>query len=170
MVWHWRSLVFRVLKSLIARKFPDVKWITTKQLEQWLADSSKPQPIVLDARNQAEYAVSHLNNAVWIDPHHPNLEAMGDKPPPRANAPVATDIPIVVYCSVGYRSAAVAHKLEQAGFSQAYNLEGSIFQWANEGRQLYQNHHPTSLVHPYNPRWGRLLKSQHRADVSRQVT
>lgn len=157
MVWRWRSLVFLVLQNLIARKFPDVKWITTRQLAQWLADSNKPQPIVLDARNQAEYAVSHLNNAIQIDPHYPNLEAI---------APVAADTPIVVYCSIGYRSAAVAQKLEQAGFSQVYNLEGSIFQWANEERQLYQNHRPTSLVHPYNARWGRLLKSQHRADVS----
>lgn len=152
-----RSLVFRFLKSLLSRKFSSVKWITTNELAQWLADPAKPQPLVLDARTEAEYGVSHLQTARRIDPAQPDL----------AGNALSADTPIVIYCSVGYRSARIVQQLEQAGFTHAYNLEGSIFQWANEGRPLYAGDRPTSLVHPYNSRWGKLLKSQYRANKSK---
>jgi len=154
---NWQSLAFRIIKRLISRKFPSVEWVTIKDLAQWLNDPTKPQPILLDARTQPEYELSHLPQAKHIDPYHPNLEAIA--------ASFSKDIPIVVYCSVGYRSARVAQKLEQAGFDRVYNLEGSIFQWANEGRSIYQNGYLTTLVHPYDALWGKLLKPQHRAPL-----
>jgi rhodanese-related sulfurtransferase len=150
--WKWRSLAFRLIKSLISHKFPSVKWLTTRQLAQWLADPLKPQPILLDARSEAEYLLSHLKQAERIDPYHPNVEALSG----------SKDAPIVVYCSVGYRSASVAEQLGKGGFSHVYNLEGSIFQWANEDRPIFKNTNPAKLVHPYNTRWGRLLKPEHR--------
>lgn len=158
MILTWRSLAFRIIKRLVSRKFPSVKWLTTKQLTQWLADTGKLQPILLDARTEAEYELSHLQQAERIDPYHPNLEAIA----------CSKDMPIVVYCSVGYRSARVADQLGQAGFSHVYNLEGSIFQWANEGHPIYQNECPTTLVAPYNQRWGQLLKPQYRAKTDFQ--
>lgn len=155
MFWHWRSLAFTILKHLISRKFPTVKWLTTQDLAQWLVDPATPQPVVLDARTEAEYTLSHLRQAQRIDPDHPQLEDIAD----------VKDTPIVVYCSVGYRSARIADKLEQAGFSHVFNLEGSIFKWANENRPIFASDRPTNLVHPYNPNWGRLLKPQHRAQM-----
>lgn len=149
----WRSLAFSIIKRLINRKFPAVKSLTTNELAQWLQDGNKPQPILLDTRSEAEYELSHLPQAKRIDPYHPIETHAFPK-----------DIPIVVYCSVGYRSARIAQQLEQKGFSQVYNLEGSIFQWANEGRPIFQNHSPTQLVHPYNTQWGKLLKPQYRGN------
>lgn len=154
---NWRSLAFRIIKRLISRKFPSIAWLTIKDLAQWLNDPTKPQLILLDARTQPEYELSHLPQAKRIDPYHPNLEAIA--------ASFSKDMPMVVYCSVGYRSARVAQKLEQAGFDRVYNLEGSIFQWANEGRSIYQNGYPAALVHPYDALWGKLLKPQHRAPL-----
>lgn len=55
-----RSLAFKIIKRLTSRKFPIVEWITTKELAGWLEDPLKPQPIILDARTEAEYVVSHL--------------------------------------------------------------------------------------------------------------
>lgn len=147
---NWRSLVFHVLKRLISAQFPRIQWVTSEELAQWLNHPEKPQPMLLDARSEAEYNVSHLQEAQRIDPETFNLAAFTE---------VSKDKAIVVYCSVGYRSAAVAQKLAEAGFSRVYNLEGSIFQWANEGRPLFQNRHLTTLVHPYNSLWGNLLKS-----------
>lgn len=152
-----RILALSIIKRLITRKFPTVEWITTEELARWLEESLKPQPVVLDARTEAEYAVSHLQAAKRIDPHNPDLAA---------SAEVSKDTPIVVYCSVGYRSARIAERLGQAGFSRVYNIEGSIFQWANEGRPVFKDGHPTMLVHPYNKLWGTLLKSRHRAQVA----
>jgi rhodanese-related sulfurtransferase len=150
-----RSLAFKIIKYLINRKYPTVALLTTKELAQWLNAQSKPQPILLDARSEAEYQLSHLQQAERIDPYHPNLEAIT----------ISKDMPIVVYCSVGYRSARIAQQLQQAGFSHVYNLEGSIFQWANEKRPVYKNDCPTTLVHPYDKLWGQLLNPRFRALV-----
>jgi rhodanese-related sulfurtransferase len=65
---------------------------------------------------------------------------------------------MVVYCSIGYRSARLVEKLREGGFSEAKNLEGSIFQWANEGRPVVQNGEVVEEVHPYNKTWGLLLE------------
>lgn len=111
-----RSLALSIIKRLTTRKFPTVSWLTTEEFARWLEDPVKPQPIVLDARSEAEYAVSHLKEAERIDPYQPDLGAFASK-----------DTPIVVYCSVGYRSARIAERLGKAGFSRIYNLEGSIF-------------------------------------------
>ena len=156
MIFCWRSLTFNLLKLLITRQFPNVESITPQALAQWLEDASKIQPILLDARSEAEYEVSHLWHARRIDPDSPDLSAIAD---------VSFETPIVVYCSVGYRSAAVASRLLQEGFSRVYNLEGSIFQWVNEGKAVYKGEQITTVLHPYNWLWGKLLKLQYRGKI-----
>jgi len=150
----WRSLAFWILKPLIRRKFPTVEWLTTQELAQW-QNSQKPQPILLDARNAAEYQVSHLQQAQHINPKQPELSALPSQ-----------ETPIVVYCSVGYRSAKIAAKLTKAGYKHVYNLKGSIFQWVNEGRPVFQGNNQTTHVHPYDRLWGQLLKSKYRAKLN----
>ena len=54
----------------------------------------------------------------------------------------ARDTPIVVYCSVGYRSARVARWLGRQGFTNVRNLDGSLFAWANEGRPMEADGRP----------------------------
>ena len=149
-----RSLIFFIVKRLIQRQFPTVKWLNTQQLVGWLRDRTQPQPLLLDARTEAEYQVSHLPQAQRIDPYHPNLKEIA----------VERDVPVVVYCSVGYRSARIAQQLEQFGFTNVYNLEGSIFQWVNEGNPVFQGDRSTVSVHPYNAKWGRLLKAKYRSE------
>lgn len=148
-----QSLTFNFLKLLIRFQFPTVEEIDCNQLAQLLSDSAKPRPLLLDARSQAEYAVSHIETAVRIDPLTEDLAAVA----------IFQDRPIVVYCAVGYRSAKLAQKLEEGGMKCIYNLSGGIFQWANEDRTIFQNGHPTQLVHPYNAIWGKLLKAIYHA-------
>lgn len=153
---NWRSLAFAILKRLIRRKYPTVQSLTTQELAQW-HKSQQPQPILLDARNAAEYELSHLQQARHIDPQQPDLSAL----------PQSLETPIVVYCSVGYRSAKIATKLTEAGYTHVYNLEGSIFQWVNEGRLVFQDdNNVTTQVHPYDRRWGQLLKPKYRAKLT----
>lgn len=149
-----RSLSFTLLNRLIQQKFPAVRSLSTAELAQWLA--APVQPILLDAREEAEFAVSHLKSARRIDPKHPDWQPLTK----------FKTTPIVVYCSVGYRSARVAEQLQQAGFSQVLNLKGSIFQWANEGRSLFRQGQPTQQVHPYNSLWGLLLHPCYRGGGS----
>lgn len=148
-----RPLAFEGIRRLTARKFPEVKWIDRPELARWMADSTRPPPVVLDARTADEYAVSHLAGALRIDPYRPLLRPLRG---------MGKDTAIVVYCSVGYRSARVADWLARHGYSRVYNLDGSLFQWANEGRPIFRDGRPTTEVHPYDPNWGLLLESSYR--------
>ena len=71
---------------------------------------------------------------------------------------VSSDQRIVLYCSVGHRSSELAQFLMKKGYTEVYNLEGSIFAWANEGRPVYRGNERVKVVHPYDRTWGRLLK------------
>lgn len=149
-----QSLTFKFLKLLIRLKFPNVEEITSKEFAQLLLDSGKLRPLVLDARSQTEYAVSHIETATQIDPLIPDLAVLST---------VAKNNPIIVYCSVGYRSAKLAQQLNETGMKCIYNLSGGIFQWANEGRLIFRHNQPTQVVHPYNAIWGKLLKVRYHA-------
>jgi 3-mercaptopyruvate sulfurtransferase SseA len=84
-----------------------------------------------------------------------------------ASAGMAKETPVVTYCALGYRSGALATKLQAAGFTSVSNLEGSIFQWANEHRPLVQGDTPVTTVHPYSSLWGRLLIDDARAPLEK---
>ena len=131
----------------IARAFPAVEFISTENLlaEQQLS----VKPTIIDVRLPEEYNVSHI-------PEAHNLQ--------RAEA-IATAFPdyaetIVVYCSVGYRSAAVAEELASLGYQNVKNLKHSIFEWAECGYDLENAAGVASRVHPYNRAWGALLSKE----------
>ncbi len=143
------------LKREIRERYPSVSQVSTDELARWLADVREDarEPIVLlDARANEEFLVSHLAGA----------ELAGDEDAvAKALEHVPQDRRIVVYCSVGYRSSALAESLARDGFSDVHNLEGSIFEWANEGRPLVRDGAPTHGVHPYDEDWGKLLEREH---------
>ncbi len=163
MLWIGQSIAFNGLKKFIRLRFPHVQRITTVEFAQILMDAMQSQPLILDTRSEAEYEVSHFVAAKRLD-----------SPTELAIASVLKDIPkdtlIIVYCSVGYRSARVAQQLMKAGFQNVFNLEGGLFQWANEGYtvnkiysgELIHQGQVTELIHPYNAVWGTLLNGQHR--------
>lgn len=125
-------------------KFPDVAQISPTELE-----AMHPRPVLLDVRTEKEFAVSHLPSAIRAKEDSINqLKQMG----------IGSDAPIVVYCSVGYRSSVLAQQLQAAGFRNVRNLKGSIFAWAHAGLPLENAEGSTSGVHPYNLLWGRLLE------------
>jgi rhodanese-related sulfurtransferase len=137
-----KKLSWKLVKFFIRVKFPHVPQISTTDLANWLKKNDVKKPLLLDARTPEEYAVSHLKNARLLPL---DLEKF-DK-----------DVPIVVYCSVGYRSAIALQQIQAQGYQNVFNLEGSIFQWSNERRPLYQKEKRCDRVHPYNRFWGYLL-------------
>ena len=149
-----RPVAFEVVRRLTVRKFPDVRWIEPAELARWRDDPGRSQPVVLDARTQGEYDISHLRDAARIDPYRPLLRPLRGMP---------KDTAIVVYSSVGYRSARVAYWLGRQGYTKVVNLDGSIFRWANEGRPVIRDGRPVTEVHPYDERWGLMLESAYRA-------
>ena len=102
--------------------------------------------LLLDARPPAEFEVSHLAAARRVGYDDFTAEALG---------PVAKTTPIVVYCSVGYRSEKVGEKLLKAGFTNVRNLYGGLFEWVNQGHGVVDAAgRPTARVHAYSRLWG----------------
>ena len=149
------------VKERIRREFPKVRQIDSAELESRLAGTETRRPLLLDVRRPDEYAVSHLPGAFQLDPDLSEAEELLVALPPGT----AEATPIVLYCSVGYRSSRMAQRLMELGFEDVANLEGSIFEWANRGLPLVRGDESVSLVHPYDPRWGRLLDPRHRAPL-----
>lgn len=152
-----QNVTLASLRAQIAREYPDVAWITSVELVRALRGAPARRPRLLDARSAAEVAVSQLGGATRIDPDHPDVAALGS----------SHAAPIVVYCSVGYRSAVVARALVRAGFSNVRNLEGGIFAWANAGRPVYRRGRVVHDVHPFDDVWGRLLDAELRTRTPR---
>ena len=142
------------MKRLVRVRFPSVRQLSTAELAAWLKDGSRSAPLLLDVRTEAEFEVSHLPGARRVDP---------EADAARIIPTLAKDQPVVAYCSVGYRSSAMVQRLARAGVTQLYNLEGSIFQWANEGRPLERDGKPATAVHPYNATFGKMLEPERRA-------
>ena len=142
------SPAWREALRLVREDFPAVKQMTTQQLADLRASHSGAQIVLLDARSADEFNVSHLRGAVRANTTRKALDALaaGD-----------ADRIVVTYCSVGYRSAKLADALQARGITNLYNLEGSLFRWANEGRPLYRGDAPVDRVHPYDDEWGQLL-------------
>ena len=143
------------IKARIRRTFPRVEEIRTEDLARLLSQqaetghaSGASRLILLDARPEQEFAVSHIRGARRFE------ESLLSQLP--------KDGEIVVYCSVGYRSAKLAQRLTSRGFTRVRNLEGSLFEWANEGRPVYSATGPVHKVHPYDAKWGRLLDPSYR--------
>lgn len=139
----WESV-----RERIRRDYPQVRHVTAEELAAELESTDGDALLLLDARTQREYAVSHLRGARPV-------------PTPGALEDVLRDVAptqrIVVYCSVGLRSAKLAARLQARGFRDVANLEGSIFAWANAGRPVFRGTERVGVVHPYDRRWGKLL-------------
>lgn len=154
-----RTISWWAIEFLIAIKFPDVKQLSTENLAQWRSDNSRSDPLLLDARTNEEYRVSHLLDAKLVPSNLKDL----------VESEIDYTTPIVVYCSVGYRSSAIARRLKSLGYENVFNLSGSIFQWVNENRSVYREGKQVTTVHPYHQFWQYLLVSQKYKYIKRET-
>lgn len=105
--------------------------------------------LILDTREKGEYQVSHIPNAVWAGYNNFQKKLLDETP---------KDQPIIVYCSVGYRSERIGEKLKEMGFTNVHNLYGGIFNWSNQGQEMVnKDQAPTNNVHGYNQEWSQWI-------------
>ena len=109
--------------------------------------------LFLDARETEEFNVSHLKNAKWVGYKNFTINTIQN---------INKSKPIVVYCSVGYRSEKITEKLIAAGFTNVQNLYGGIFEWKNRKQDVYNENGITNDVHPYNSTWSLWLKNENK--------
>ncbi len=110
---------------------------------------------LVDVREKEEFDVSHIRGAVNMQNAEEIVAGFRDS---------GKDA-VVLYCSAGYRSSKMAHDIQPMIDGPVYNLEGSIFEWANAGKPVYRGDRRVHTVHPYNAKWGKLLDQRYRADA-----
>lgn len=139
--FFWLNPTWEGIEKHIESKYPGVKNLDTARLKTMLEQGE--EVILIDVRKKDEFSVSHLPRSQHIEsPQKVRFEKNKS---------------IVVYCSVGIRSAKFAETLGELGYTRVQNLRGSIFEWGNKGYPLVSANGPTIKVHPYNSIWGRLL-------------
>ncbi len=87
--------------------------------------------VTLDVRTPGEFAEGYIEGARLIDFQSGNFEneiATLDK-----NATYA------VYCRSGNRSGQAVKVMKDAGFSNVFNMNGGVIEWANAGLPLVRN-------------------------------
>jgi rhodanese-related sulfurtransferase len=110
-------------------------------------------PLLLDVRTPAEFRVSHLAGARFV-----NFDTIATE----QFAGLSRTQPVVVY-SVGLRSERLGERLHALGFKQVRNLYGGLFEWVNEGNPVVNAAGATDAVHPYSTFWGSWLRRGRKA-------
>lgn len=127
----------------------DVSYMSVEELKMKHLNSAI---FILDAREQIEYEVSHLPDAIFVGYSNFSEEEFSQKFKDKS-------IPIVVYCSIGIRSENIAKKLLKSGYTNISNLYGGIFEWKNKGFTLVDSKgNETEKVHVYSKQWSKWLK------------
>lgn len=137
---------WKEVKTEVREKFPGVRHVGTERVRQLIQTEGLQ---LIDVRRADEYSVSHLEGAI-------NLP-LDDGFAKRLSS-LDRELPVLLYCSVGYRSAMAAEQMRKAGFADVSNYLGSIFAWHNKGLPVYDDAGPTKRVHPYDASWGELLR------------
>ena len=94
--------------------------LTAPELAAWLADPTRAQPLLLDVRENWEFATCKIDGASQIP-----MNTI-----PARLQELDEDAEIVCICHHGVRSMSVAAFLERNGFSKLFNLTGGIHAWA----------------------------------------
>jgi rhodanese-related sulfurtransferase len=147
------------LEQQIHREYPTVNQVSPTTAQEWLRHGSPP-PLVLDIREPQEYQVSHLPQAINVPPAMSVKRVMEQY--------LSTRQPgqkILVYCSVGVRSSRYAQQLQGIGVENIYNLQGSIFAWANQGFPVQRQGERVHTVHGYDAKWEKYLLPQYRSPL-----
>ncbi len=129
------------LKALLSHTVPEISVDSLVKI--------KEEVTLLDAREIKEYKVSHIENALYVGYDHFDSTAV---------QALDKHKPVVVYCSVGYRSEKISERLQKMGFENVSNLYGGIFEWKNQGNPVVNEEGKTEKVHAYNRTWGVWLK------------
>jgi rhodanese-related sulfurtransferase len=112
---------------------------------------SQNKPVILDAREQSEYNISHIKDAILVGYKHFNLEQSLQHIADKNQA-------IVVYCSLGIRSEIIANRIKRAGYTNVKNLYGGIFEWKNNEFDIYNSKNKkTDSIHAFSNTWSKWL-------------
>ncbi|MCK9388173.1 MAG: rhodanese-like domain-containing protein [Sulfuritalea sp.] len=99
-----------------------MRQISASQLQEWLADSARPQPVLLDVREPWEFEACRIAGS----------QSMPIRGVPARYHELKRDDDIVIICHHGARSFQAGMFLEQMGFGGIINLQGGVAAWARD--------------------------------------
>ena len=125
-----------MLYQKLSSDFDDIPLINAVELRQ-LQDLQKF--LIVDVRPARERNISIIPGAISQEEFEQQRDLYQEKP-------------IVVYCTIGYRSGKYAKELYQQGF-QVKNLVGGLLAWSHIQGELVNNNGVTSQVHVYKKKF-----------------
>lgn len=136
----------KLSKLLKKQNTESIPYISVEALQ-----NEKEDVILLDSREEKEFKISHLKNAICVGYDSFNLDFVQPKLPNKESK-------IVVYCSLGIRSEDIAEKLKKAGYTNVYNLYGGIFEWKNNDLEVLNSQEKsTDSIHTFSKAWSKWL-------------
>lgn len=131
------------LYSSLTKDF-NTKSISAFKLKKEIENGTKI--VLIDVREPKEYNVSKLPGAIIKSEFEKNKEKYSNSM-------------IVVYCTIGYRSAKFCSGLKN---KNVFNLEGGVLAWSHFGGSFIHDGKPTRKVHTYSKDWN-FLNSNYEA-------
>lgn len=89
---------------------------------------NREDALVLDIRNQGEYAQGHIPNSRHIP--------VGDLERRLGELDKLKSRPVIVCCASGVRAKPAIETLRKGGFDKVYNIRGGVFEWEKAGYPL----------------------------------
>ncbi len=124
----------KTLKDLVAEARAQINEVSAEELKH--VQDSGTQPLLVDVREPAEYAAGHISGAISIPRGIIELSADQAFPKRHEKLSSARQLPVVVYCASGGRSALAALSLKEMGFEHVQSLAGGIDRWKTSGFDL----------------------------------
>ena len=100
-------------------------------IEEFAAKAAEPGVVLLDVRTPMEFEEGHLENAINIDFQSGTFEEEISK--------LDKETTYAVYCRSGNRSGQAAEVMAGLGFTNIYDMDGGVIDWAAAGKALYTN-------------------------------
>jgi rhodanese-related sulfurtransferase len=118
------------------KDFPGVADISAAQV---MISAGSERLLFVDVRKPAEQEVSMLPGAITDREFLKNPAAYQDHL-------------VIAYCTIGYRSAEFARKLQKKEIA-VLNLRGGILAWLHAGGKVYNRGQAVNRVHVYGKKW-----------------
>lgn len=95
--------------------------------EEWDKLSVQPDSVILDTRNNYEFAIGHFKGA-----QHLNIEEFSEFPKKMEENQMPKDKTYLIYCTGGIRCEKAILALHQNGYNKVYQLDGGIINYLKQ--------------------------------------
>jgi len=130
----------RVKKEIVAGKDLSVDVLAQPlphvSPEDWDRLIQDPDVVLIDVRNDYEYALGHFPNAI-----NPNTRSFGEfKPFVAQSLDPSVNRKVAMYCTGGIRCEKAAVMMQKLGFAEVYQLDGGILNYLEHHKQRSTAH------------------------------